>query len=90
VITCYLSSVEQEAHHTRPRGLSPALWIILLLLLVYPLSTGPVIKLHTALTGSSNRDFLFVVYAPLIWLSRTCPPVEQFFDWYVADLWQAE
>lgn len=65
---------------------SVILWSLLIFLVGYPLSTGPVIRLSHEL--KINADPLFdVVYAPLGFLSKHCEPVDQFFHWYVRDIW---
>lgn len=66
-------------------GLPTMGWLLLLLLVVYPLSTGPVFKLVEY--DVIGFDHLQVIYAPLESLGKTCPPVERFFEWYVLDLW---
>jgi hypothetical protein len=58
-------------------------WLIALLVLVYALSPGPVLK---ALGGKPSRAF-HVIYAPLEYLSNNVPGVEAFYNWYVK-LWE--
>jgi len=64
-----------------------SLWSLLVFLLLYVLTTGPVIR---GVDGMGvNQDFLMVLYAPLIILSDNIPMVQQFFEWYVEDVWGA-
>jgi hypothetical protein len=57
---------------------------VVLLLLGYGLSTGPVISIF----GTPKPVQIF--YAPLEFLGDICPPVEQFFDWYCDQVWGAK
>lgn len=52
---------------------------------LYLLSTGPVVKL--VCKGVINYHYAEAVYAPLIWLSDNCEPLEESLEWYVAELW---
>ena len=69
------------------------LWTCFVLFIVYPLSFGPVCRLWLAAFGSppapsSAWDLLVAIYAPLIYLGNTFPPVADFFLWYLG-LWGA-
>jgi hypothetical protein len=66
-------------------GMPFAGWLAILLLVLYPLSTGPAVKL--AEHDIVSMDILEYVYAPLIWLAENCPPVADFFEWYLVDVW---
>lgn len=59
---------------------------IVLLLVVYVLSTGPALILN--FKGYLPTQGIEIFYAPLDALSRTCPPIEQFMRWYIRDVWQ--
>jgi hypothetical protein len=57
-----------------------------MLLLLYALSTGPMLRLsHATNLVSENR--LEQIYAPLIFLCDNCTPVRDFFFWYIFELW---
>ena len=70
---------------SRRAGMPIAVWLTIFLLLIYPLSTGPAVKLaeHEVV----SMDALEYVYAPLIWLAEHCDPVADFFEWYLSDVW---
>ena len=54
-------------------------------LVFYPLSAGPVVRLaRERIISQSTIEF---VYAPLIMLSDRWPPAERFFQWQ-RDLWE--
>ena len=53
------------------------LWLALILV-VYALSPGPVIKL----CGVNQYPSLEALYAPLEFLYHRVPPVQAFYDWY--------
>ena len=61
-----------------------SLWACLLVFIIYPLSTGPVILLiqHTG----ADESLIGSIYAPLMFLSNSFEPVEDFLIWYF-DLW---
>ncbi len=61
-----------------------ALLVAFLLLVIYPLSLGPALKL------AERRIIPFrvlAIYEPLTPLCDHCPPARHFFDWYVQDVW---
>ena len=58
--------------------------------LLYILSIGPVIKVCEVCNvqyDSPAVKVLEVVYAPLIFMSEKCRPVQGFFMWYIEDVW---
>ena len=61
--------------------------VLSVLLLVYPFSIGPVLRMHCkpagGITPLSNAEQIF--YAPLR-LSTHWQPVSRFLEWYI-DLW---
>jgi hypothetical protein len=58
--------------------------ILMAVLVLYPLSTGPVVSL---LDDSENSDIAIqVLYWPLIWLCERSEAIDAFFEWYVG-LW---
>lgn len=68
--------------------------MLFVVLVVYPLSTGPVIKLMSELCGSYRPSqpvwqIVEAFYTPIIALSESCRPVEAFFEWYIFTLWSA-
>ena len=58
------------------------LWLIPVLILVYALSPGPVVKAF----GRGSYTAFYVVYSPLIFLDGKVPAVHSFYDWY-GKLW---
>lgn len=79
-------SQPEASNDPRRSGFGTLGWIVVVLLVVYPLSTGPAVKLaeHDMVSDTT----LEIVYAPLIWLTEHCPPVKDFFDWYLSDVWK--
>ncbi len=73
-----------ESHRRSPIRRQAALLAPLLLLVIYPLSLGPALKL--AELGIIPFRVL-AIYEPLTSLCDHCPPVRHFFDWYVQDVW---
>jgi hypothetical protein len=61
-----------------PSRLPNLVWLLLLLLVAYAFSPGPVIKL----LGSNPPMAIEAVYAPLIYLYDHVPAVQSFYDWY--------
>jgi hypothetical protein len=53
---------------------------------LYVLSTGPVLKL--AIVSPGFRPYFGPLYAPLIALSKACPPVDRAFKWYLFTIWR--
>jgi hypothetical protein len=62
-------------------------WVFLLVLLIlYPLSVGPVVRL--AFRIPKLETAVQIVYAPIGFICEHCIPVDKFFDWYLFDLWR--
>jgi hypothetical protein len=77
---------QPEPNEPAPRsGGLLAGWTVIILLLLYALSAGPVLKF----CGRNPPDAVYIVYAPLEYLSRHISPVAKFYDWYL-NLWGAE
>jgi hypothetical protein len=76
---------------TRPeepagRGsLSLFAWVFLALLILYPLSTGPVLRFMVPI--QKYEPLLRVVYGPLEVLCRHFDPAREFFVWYIG-VWE--
>ena len=68
-------------------GIVWVLWIGFTLLVVYPLSTGPLVRLWAATGSASLRQSIEAFYTPLILLCDHFEPAEDFFEWYISDLW---
>jgi hypothetical protein len=71
----------------RRRGaLSQLTFWIFCVLALYLLSPGPAAKLfeHDLIT----LDQFNMIYAPLSWPVNHCKPIEQFYSWYLHDVWQ--
>ncbi|MAG95053.1 MAG: hypothetical protein CMJ48_15110 [Planctomycetaceae bacterium] len=61
--------------------------VVLLLLVAYPLSIGPVIWcLDTGRLPQSSVPAWEVFYAPVLWAWKNVPAAEHVLDWY-DDLW---
>jgi hypothetical protein len=71
----------QKARNICP---GPFLWIIVLVLIVYPLSVGPAAML--AWKQPATAPALSAIYFPLEKLVRSCEPLTEFFDAYMS-LW---
>jgi hypothetical protein len=80
-----MSDRQDSSDEARRGGFGTFTWLLVLLLVLYPLSTGPALKLaeHDVI----SLDALEYVYAPLGWLAQHSPPVQAFFDWYLGDVW---
>lgn len=66
-------------------------WLWVGLVVIYPLSTGPVVHLCLTVDGpysvnSAAWKTVEMFYAPLIYLIEEFEPVSDFFEWYL-DLW---
>ena len=62
-------------------------WIFAFMFLAYPLSIGPVAKLYFMNAVPKKPVELF--YAPLEGVARRWQPLNQFFQWYLEDVWHA-
>ena len=56
-----------------------------MILVGYPLSVGPVLRLWDR---GWLPDQVLYVYAPLNFLAENCPPVLSFFEWYTQKIWR--
>ena len=63
------------------------LWVCFVLLVVYPLSVGPAVRLYEATSNAALRNSIEAFYTPLVVLCDACDPVEDFFIWYVEAVW---
>ena len=61
-------------------------WLVMLLLLVYPLSAGPVLRLSRA-TGFPSDTAIVQIYTPLGFLVDHFPSAGNFLGWYIFKLW---
>ena len=78
---------DSSASSSKSSGSAFTLTVLALLVLIYPLSVGPVAKYYT--TGNAVLpDWVPTFYAPLEALAKKSPQVEHFFEWYV-HLWIA-
>jgi len=73
--------------YRRPRR--PFAWLknILLLLLFYILTTGPLCRLAEKKTIS--WDLVNRIYAPLNWAAQFAP-LDIVLDWYILDVWKVK
>ena len=71
---------------TEPRGRGITFWVILFLILLilvgYPLSPGPVV----AIVGPRQSKSLDTFYAPLEFAANKVPAIKSFYAWYIP-LW---
>ena len=83
-----MSQSQETPADSRRGGFGTVLWVAGLVLIVYVLSVGPVAKLieHDVI----SEDLAAPVYAPLQWLADNCEPVDDFFGWYVDEVWRHE
>jgi hypothetical protein len=63
-------------------------WIPVLLAL-YVLSTGPLVKVAVQANSPRLHTILFTVYAPLGALADRSQVTEDFFEWYLGKVWHA-
>src|SRR6266850_4333283 len=81
-------AVEHESGEDRRRsGLVRICWVFLVIIVLYVLSLGPVLKVHPG-AAISSRSFKFF-YKPIFALCGYFPAVSRLFDWYVHDVWRA-
>jgi len=76
--------VATEGQRGRGHGWGIAL-VLLGMLVAYPLSLGPAVKLVEK--GFIPSD-VFYFYEPLSILASRCPPASRFFGWYLRDVWR--
>ena len=78
-----MTTAEDSSPSPAPRksGLHLAVWVAFLLLIIYPLSVGPVAKVCPS-PPPALRQF----YAPLGFICDRFPAAKNFYDWY-GKLW---
>jgi hypothetical protein len=67
---------------SRGRGSLLVWFLVLVLLIGYPLSVGPAL----ALAERNNANVPWVLYEPIAYLYKNVPAVKAFYDWYIP-LW---
>ena len=83
--------IAAERNSGRGHG-SATLLVVFGILIAYPLSAGPAIKLawiSGARPGPPPR-VVAVLYAPLDLLYQNSPMVKRFYDWYLQDVWKIQ
>jgi len=70
----------------RSRGVFRIFLVFAFLLVAYPLSVGPVVKLSEK--GLISRKAVIILYAPLDMLRSRSPAIKRFLEWYVEDVWK--
>jgi len=70
----------QQSQERRGSGLLRIFWALVVVLVLYVLTTGPVIKICVERRGPSATVNIF--YRPLELANRHVPAAERFFDWY--------
>lgn len=88
-----LNSKELLMNDEKQKRRSGWYWWALLLPVIYVLSIGPVTKIYVEMEQAHlNTEWIkpcfYRFYAPLHWANRNSTWVDQFFDWYIDDLWQ--
>jgi hypothetical protein len=78
---------EPDARESEGRSQGLLWWFLMFgfLLIIYPLSVGPVIKLCDK--GLLSKKVV-MVYGPLDTLMVRSRTLERFFDWYLEDVWK--
>jgi hypothetical protein len=71
---------------TRRPSLTWALWMAFILLVVYPLSTGPVARFTEVV--NIRPAPLLTFYAPVAWVADRSPVLQRFFKWYIFEVWE--
>ena len=79
---------EKPADDPRRGGFGTLAWLVGSLLVFYALSPGPLAKL--AEYYEIPLDTLESVYIPLEWVCDNCDPVQEFYLWYMKDLWHID
>ncbi len=74
--------VSDSGHPFRPFVLAVAM-----VLLLYPLSIGPMIRLLPA--GPTKYSVITRVYAPILQAADHSEALHRFLEWYIYDLWRA-
>jgi hypothetical protein len=74
-------SEKGDGGHASGLDLPRIIALLLLALVVYVLSTGPVIKL-CLVSNKRVPKVIDVMYKPLEFCYHNCGPVRNFFDWY--------
>jgi hypothetical protein len=71
----------------RPGRQSWLIWALVFVVIIYPLSVGPTMKL--CVMGYCSPGLVSAVYSPLRKVLNHSPSLRGFFDWYIDDLWRA-
>ncbi len=77
----------QAEQPKQPRRQHLVLWTLVLVFVIYPLSSGPLVKLWA--TAGFSPDPMLGLYTPLIYLAFYIPVVRSVLGWYLK-LWGAE
>jgi hypothetical protein len=77
---------KKPADKPRRSGCGTLVWVTGSFLVFYVLSTGPIAKLVES--DRISVSAMQRVYAPLVWLVENWAPAEDFFDWYLEDVWK--
>lgn len=75
-----------DARRSRLPGFGYLFWLFILVLVIYPLSVGPVAKVVDVVDNSTLESVCEVLYAPLAYLCDKVPWVDDFYEWYLP-LW---
>ncbi len=82
-------SDDQDTDHVSGDSSSPPfmlVWIVLVLLIAYPLSIGPVARIYRGVIGGPPR-IVQAFYSPLVQVCGMSPGGDKLLRWYVVDVW---
>lgn len=75
-----------DATPSRSRAVTLLVWFLVLVLIGYPLSIGPVMASLPASSRRNEPKWFSQLYAPLGYAYANVPAVRPFYRWYLA-LW---
>jgi len=87
------ASEPTPAQSNRSDGFSFSTYLLCfgIAMILYALSPGPIAKCALAAYGSSVPPYVAraaeIAYAPIAICGRRFPAVEQFYNWYMKDVW---
>jgi hypothetical protein len=85
-----VAGLQSEAQSTETRrGFPWFAWLLLLSLILYPISIGPVAKLVERPFRPTPYAFE-VLYSPLLDFAGACPPIERLLEWYLFSVWHVQ
>ena len=80
----HMGTAEMGREEPRRKGiLGLRFWLFVLVVIVYPLSFGPIVKMGIV-------PEKVVIYKPLVFLYANSAVVTTFYDWYLFDFWKVK